>query len=231
MPYIFLDESGQFGKYDNEKYFVVGSFIVGNPRRTERQFHSWYRSRFPKKLRCQPEIKFSEIKITEKLRLKTLRFIANLDVRINYSFLLKQNIPDDYRQKDKLQSGLLYTNIIGEMLEMYLPVTDLEFRVFCDERHLKGIKRSEFKKLLIARLLPQLPHNSIIQIEMVSSAQNANIQIADWIAGALAWSLEGKPLGKDCCAILQNNILKEGKELFKNYWENKFLKQKTQSDD
>ncbi|MFH0739925.1 MAG: DUF3800 domain-containing protein [bacterium] len=231
MPYIFLDESGQFSKHNGENFFVVASFTVGNWRRTERQFYSWQRLRFPKKLCSQSEIKFSGIKITEKLRLKTLKFIANLDVRINYSFLLKQNIPDDYKQKDKLQSGLLYTNIIGETLEMYLPTTDSEFRVFCDERHLKGIKRSEFKRLLTARLLPQLPKNSIIQIEMVSSAQNANIQIADWIAGALAWSLEGKPLGKDCCAILKNNILKEGKELFQNYWDNKFLKQKSQSKD
>lgn len=231
MACIFLDESGQFGKYDNEEYFVIGSFTVGTPRRTKNQFRSWYRTRFPKKIRYQPEIKFSEINITEKLRLKTLKFIADLDVRINYSFLIKKNIPDDYKQKDKLQSGLLYTNIIGETLEMYLPVADSEFRVFCDERHLKGIKRSEFKKLLIARLLPQLPKNSVIQIEMVNSAQNTNIQIADWIVGALKWYLENKPLGKDCYTILKNNILKEGKELFKNYWENKFSKQKSQSSD
>jgi len=36
MAYIFLDESGQFTKRPNEKYFVVGSFTIGNPRRTEK---------------------------------------------------------------------------------------------------------------------------------------------------------------------------------------------------
>ena len=116
----------------------------------------------------------------------------------------------------------MYTNIIGETLEMYLPVTDKEFRVFCDKRHLKGIKRSEFKKILINRLLPQLPQGAIIQIEMIDSAQNANIQIADWISGALAWFLENKRLGKECYQILKNNLLGTGKELFKDYWENKF---------
>ncbi len=222
MPHIFLDESGQFTKHTNEKYFVIGSFTIGNPRRTEKQFRSWQRLKFPRKLRYQPEIKFSEIKIIDKLRLKTLKFVSNLDVRIHYSYLLKRNIPDDYKKKDRLESGLLYTNIIGETLEMYLPVTDKEFRVFCDQRHLKGIKRSEFKKILINRLLPQLPRGVDIQIDMIDSAQNTNIQIADWVSGALAWFLENKRPGNECYQILRNNLLGEGKELFKDYWEDKY---------
>lgn len=96
MAYMFLDESGQFTKHNNEKFFVVGSFIVGDPRRTEKQFRGWQREKFPKKLRHQPEIKFSEVKIKENLRLRTLKFIADLDVRINYSFLSRKNIPADY---------------------------------------------------------------------------------------------------------------------------------------
>lgn len=224
MAYIFLDESGQFTKHNNEKYFVVGSFTVGNPRRTEKQFRSWYKSKFPRRLRYQSEIKFSEIKIDDTLRLKTLKFIANLDVRINYSYLLKQNIPENYKKKEKLQSGLLYTSIISETLEMYLPITDKEFRVFCDKRHLKGIKRSKFKDILKARLLPQLPQGIIIQIEMIDSTTNANIQIADWISSALAWSLEDKRIGLECYQILKNNLLGKGKELFENYWDNRYKK-------
>ena len=68
MPHIFLDESGQLAKRTNEKYFIVGSFTIGNPRRTEKQFRSWQRKKFPRKLRYQAEIKFSEIKIKDKLR-------------------------------------------------------------------------------------------------------------------------------------------------------------------
>lgn len=222
MPCIFLDESGQFTKRLDEKYFVVGSFTVGNPRRTEKQFRSWHRLRFPKKLRYQPEIKFSEIKISDKLRLKTLKFISNLDVRIYYSYLLKRNIPDIYKRKNKLKSGYLYTNIIGETLEMYLPTIDKEFRVFCDQRHLKGLKRSEFKKILEARLYLQLPHNCIIQIDMIDSKSNTNIQIADWVSGAIACYMEDKKLGDEFHQILKNNLLSEGKELFKDYWENKY---------
>lgn len=107
MPFIFLDESGQFTKHNNEKYFVVGAFTVGNYRRTEKQFKSWCKSRFPRKFQYLSEIKFSDLKVDENLRLKTLKFIANLDVRIRYSYLLRYNIPNDYRRKEKLQSGLL----------------------------------------------------------------------------------------------------------------------------
>ncbi|MFA5133566.1 MAG: DUF3800 domain-containing protein [Patescibacteria group bacterium] len=229
MAYIFLDESGQFTKNNNEKYFVVGSFIVGNPRRTEKQFRSWQRSKFPRRMRGQAEIKFSEVKIDDELRLRTLKHIADSDIRINYCYLLRENIPDKYIKKNKLQSGLLYTNIIGETLEMYLPIGDKEFRVFCDRRHLKGVKLSEFRNILKARLLPLLPQGSIIEVEMIDSTTNANVQIADWISGAIALHLEDKNLGAECYQVLKNNILGSGKELFVDTWDGKVEKQKTQS--
>lgn len=216
MTFVFIDESGQFAKYNNDQYFVVGSFTIGTPRRTEKQFKVWQKTRFPKKMRHQPEIKFSEVKIGDDLRLKTLKFIASLDVRIHYVYLLRKNIPEEYIQKNQLQSGLLYTNVIGELLEMYLPVTDCNFCVYCDERHLKGIKKSEFKNILKARLAPQLPQNCLCQIDMFDSCGHPNIQIADWIVGSLWSYLEKKPLGEDFFRILKNNTIQiDGKELFK----------------
>lgn len=219
--YIFLDESGQFTKSGNGEYFVIGSFTIGDPRRTEKQFKAWHKLKFPKAMRGQPEIKFSDVKIGDELRLKTLRFIADLDVRINFSFLRRANIPVNYVQRDKIKGGELYTHIIGATLEMYLPITDHELRVFCDQRHLKGVKRPRFKAILEAQLLPQVPKNTIVQIEMVDSASSANIQVADWIAGALACYLEGKKNGKLCFDVLKNNVIGEGKELFKETRQNK----------
>lgn len=225
--YIFLDESGQFTKNNNEQYFVVASFTVGEPRRTEKAMRKWYKTKFPKKMNNQSEIKFSDKKISDSVRFKTLKFISNLDVRINYAYLLRKNIPVDFYHKDKLLSGHLYTHIIGELLEMYLPTNDLEFRAFCDQRHLKGITRSEFKRSLKAHMLPQLPAGAIVEIEMIDSVSNANIQIVDWIVGALAASLENKKFGNECKNIFNNNILGKGKELFENSWEDK---QKNQSE-
>jgi hypothetical protein len=225
VAYIFLDESGQFTKHNDEQYFIIGSFTTGDPRRTEKRFRSWQRARFPKKLRNQTEIKFSEINITDALRLKTLRMISDLDIRIKYTFLKRENIPEKYRNDGKLSTGILYTQVVGETLELYTSASDFEFRVFCDRRNLKGIKRKEFKDILIARLLPQLPKNPIIQIEMIDSTESANIQIADWVSGALARYHEKKELCEDCYGILKNNII-DSKELFKDYWEDRYKNKK-----
>ncbi len=214
MAHIFIDESGQFVKHNHDEYFVVASFTVGDPHRTEKRFLSWQHNRFPRKQQNQSEIKFSEVNITHRLRLKTLQYISDLDVRIRFTYLRRQNIPNTFRKNETVSSGELYTQVIGETLEMYLPTTEQEFRVFCDRRQLKGITEGQFRTALKARMLPNLPANSIVQILMIDSTTNRNIQIADWIAGALARYLEKKPLGTEGYNILKNNIIGEGKELF-----------------
>jgi len=214
MAYIFLDESGQFSKHNHEKYFVIGSFTVGEPRRTAKAFRGWCRTKFPRKMRTQSEIKWSATGVKDELRLKTLKYISRLDVRIRYAYVLKKNIPDEFRKKDKFKDGLLYTSIVGEVLKMYLPSVDPDFRIFCDKRKLSGMTTGEFKKAIEARMLPSLPKGVIFQIETVDSTSNINIQIADWISGALARSLEKGKLGQECYAILRGNMLGQGKELF-----------------
>ncbi len=124
MVNIYLDESGQFTKHNDEEYFVVAAFTVGNPRRTEKAWRAWQRSKFPAKMRDQAEVKFSAGGITDDLRLRTVSKISALDVRIHYGFLKRDNIPHEYWRKETLQSGQLYTNVIGEVLEMYLPTAD-----------------------------------------------------------------------------------------------------------
>ena len=212
--YIFLDESGQFTKCNNEHYFVIGSFTVGEPKRTSKDFRAFYRKHFPKKMRTQSEIKWSATGISDSLRLKTLKYISQLDVRIRYIYILRKNIPSEYLNENKIKEGLLYTNIVCELLDMYLPTGDSDFRVFCDRRKLSGMTSGKFKESIKARVLPKLPKGSIIQVDMIDSVTNVNIQIADWIAGALARFLEDGALGKECQIALKGNIIGEGKELF-----------------
>lgn len=211
--YIFIDESGQFTKHNHEEYFILGSFTVWETPRTSKRFRAWCMSHFPKKMRRQQEIKWSS-DIGDRLRLKTLRYISRLDVRIRFAYLLRDNIPLEYWKKDKLQSGHLYANIVGDLLEMYLPSDETQFHVMCDQRHLKSLKRSEFISLIRSRLVTHLPKNALVDVHMVDSATNPNIQIADWIAGALARYLEKRPLGEECYLALKNNFMSSGKELF-----------------
>lgn len=214
MAYIFIDESGNFNKEADGKYFVVGSFTVGDQRRTNKAFRSWTHNRFPKKMRTQSEIKWSATGISDALRIRTLKYIAKLDVRIKYGFLLRKNIPISFRRKGKIESGTLYTSVISEILEMYLPVDDKEIYIFCDCRSLKGITKKEFELSIATRLLPLCSPNTFLRVEMIDSAVNANIQIADWISGALARYFEGTPLGAEYYKILKNNFLGDGKEFF-----------------
>lgn len=214
MAYIFLDESGQFVKHNDEKYFVIAAFIVGDPRRTEKKFRAWTRSkRFPKRMRTQSELKWSMKGIPHQIRLKTLNEISRWDIRIRYVYLQRRNIPDSYRYHGKIKSGILYTNVVGELLESFFPIADKELRIFCDRRHLKGLSTGQFNASLKARLLPKMSHDTNIQIEMIDSTTNANIQIVDWIVGSLAYYLEGRDLGKHYISLLKNNIL-GSRELF-----------------
>lgn len=228
--YIFLDESGQFYKNNSEKYFVIGSFTVGDVKRTAKRFRAWCRKKFPKKMRNRPEIKYSDSGISDGLRLKTIKYLSQLDVRIRYCFIKRENIPDEYRKRSSIESGLLYTAIVGETLEMYLPTNENIFHVFCDQRRLKGISKKDFIEKIKLYLLPNLPKGAQVKIEMVDSKEYPNIQIADWIVGGIAAHLNSKSLGEEIIAILKNNIIGEGREMFKDYWENKYNKKPNQSD-
>lgn len=213
MAFIFLDESGQFTKHNDENYFVVVTFTTGEPRRTEKTFRAFQHKKFPRKMKNQSEVKFSDVK-DNKLRMKSLKQISNMDVRIRYAFLLCNNIPQEFRDGSKLRSGHLYTEVVRQVLEMYFPMAEKEFRLFCDRRHLKGIKQSEFKDILKAGLISEMQKDAIVQIETIDSTSNANIQIADWIAGALAAYHNQKNHGEEYFTILRNNLVGEGRELY-----------------
>ncbi len=229
--HIFVDESGQFHKNHADGYFVIAAFTVGYPKRTDKQFRSWCQSKFPKKMRFRPEIKFSDSGITDELKVRTVEYLAHLDIRIRYAFLKKQNIPDEYKRKERIESGLLYTKIIAETLEMFTPTNDLVFHVFCDQRKLKGVTKKQFIQNVEAHLLPSLPSGAQVRIQMVNSSGFPNVQIADWVVGAIASYLHKKPLGDVLYSVLQQNIIGSGKEMFPDHWEQKVKDQKTQSGD
>ena len=63
--FIILDESGNFAKYNQEEYFVVGSFIVGDQRRISKAIRSWFHEKFPRKICKQAEIKWASSGILE----------------------------------------------------------------------------------------------------------------------------------------------------------------------
>lgn len=221
--YIYLDESGNLTK-GNGKYFIVATFTVGDPQRIANAFRKWQHRKFPKKLRDQAEVKFNDSHLTDGLRDKTITYIVKQDVRIFYTYLKITNIPKEYRKKGKVHaSGLLYAEIVRATLELYLPATEPHFIVIRDKRSLKGMSPTEFHEKLKLSLLPKLPPKTLFHIQGVDSTTSPQVQVADWICGALARFHEGKPEGQPFYQKLKKNIIEE-KELFSDYWTKRWEK-------
>lgn len=215
--FIYLDETGTLTE-SNGKYFIVGTYTVGDPRKITKAFRKWQKTKFPKKLKRQVELKFNDSHIDDKLRLKTLQYFAKQDIRIFYTYLQKKNIPQEYYKKGKVtETGLLYTEIVRATLELFMPVTDSQFTVIRDQRTLKGVTVDKFDEILRASLLPKLPAKVNFQVQAVDSTSNPLIQVADWVCGALARYYEKKEMGEEFYSVLKGNIVQE-KELFSEKW-------------
>lgn len=217
--YVFIDESGNFTG-DKNRYFVIGGFITGEYRRTSKAFRRWQKIKFPKKLRHKNEVKFSDTGLNDELRLKTLTYFTKRDIRIFYTFLQGENIPLEYRKKKGIETGLLYAEVVAKTLNLLLPTTDLEFRVSRDKRHLRRLSQVKFNEMIKLDLSPNLPAKAIFQIEAIDSGTNPNIQIADWICGALFRYYNKRRNGDRFYATIKNSIIAY-EELFKDYWTNK----------
>lgn len=215
MTYVFLDESGVLTKSDG-KYFIIATFTTDDIRKVTKAFRKWQKTKFPKKLRRQSEIKFNDSHINDNLRSKTIKYFAEQDIKIYYTFLKKSNIPIEYYKKGKVaETGLLYTEIVKSTLDLYTPISDNQFIIIRDRRTLKSVSVSKFNESLKISLLPKLPSKVLFQVQAVDSTNSSVIQIVDWISGALARYHEKKKMGSEFYEILKQKIICE-KELFSN---------------
>lgn len=218
--YIYLDESGNF-KGDKDEYFIIGGFVTSDPRSISKAFRKWQQSKFiDKRLRYRTEVKFTDTRLTDTPRLNMLVYLAQQNIRIFYTFLNTKNIPLEFRQHKSVETGHLYVEIVERTLDLILPVTDPEFRAFLDRRRLKGVSQSEFREHLKAHLLLSLPAKTVIQIESVDSTTSPNIQIADWICGALYRYYTKRTHSERLYQALKPKII-AAEELFQDYWTNK----------
>lgn len=76
--HIYLDESGNLSKR-NGKYFIAGSYTINDPKRILNAFRRWQKSKFPRVVRSQPEVKFNNASLNDEIRLKTLEHLVKQD--------------------------------------------------------------------------------------------------------------------------------------------------------
>lgn len=213
--FILLDESGDFFKKDD--YFVVGGFVTDNPKRTAKAFRKWQQGKFKKQLRYRTEVKFTDTRLTDKLRAQTLQHFIKQDIRIFYTYLGTKNIPAEYRRKGRIETGKLYTNIVVHTIGFVLPSKQTEVSVMIDPRQLKNITGAEFRDTVKSSIVFQLPKGAAVYVTTPDSTTNVNIQIADWICGALYQYHIGKKAGAQFYEILKEHIIKQ-EEFFKDFW-------------
>lgn len=214
--FVFLDESGNFKGGEGE-YFVVGGFVTGDPRRTAKAFRRWQYEKFPRKIRAKTEVKFTDTGLNDQLRLKTLAYFARQDIRILYSYLHTKNIPSEFRKGGSLETGHLYAEIVAQTLDVLFPVADNEFIVTLDHRQLKSMSQAEFRETTLLHLRLKFSPKAVVYVNTIDSATNANIQIADWICGALYRHYMQGINGDKFYEILLANIVRS-KEIFEDYW-------------
>lgn len=218
--YIYLDETGNLIKGDST-YFIVATFTVDDSKRLENAFRRWQKTKLPKRLKHQAEVKFNDPHLTDDLRLKTIRYLCKQDIRIFYTYLHTKNIPKEYRRKDRVhESGLLYAEIVRATIELYLPVHETKMMIVRDRRTLKGMSPETFHEKLKVNLSPKLPSKTLFRVEAVDSTISAQVQVADWICGGLGRFYEKKPLGEVFYSILKDRIVGE-QELYADYWTKK----------
>ena len=212
MP-TYLDETGNLLN-SSERYFIVATFTSNEPSKLAKAFRKWQKNKFPKQLKNKAEVKFNNPTLDDTIRLKTIQHFVEQGIHIFYSYLAIKNIPVTYRRKNKVHdTGKLYLEIVASTLDLQLPLTTNEFRVIRDQRTTKGMSNTEFNEALKIRLLPKLPAKTPVHIDIVDSTASPQVQIADWICGALARYYEKKRSGEKFFELLKPALLK-GEELF-----------------
>lgn len=208
MLYIFVDESGNFSG-NHDRFFVLSAFVTSKPRVTRKCFLRAKRTKLPEKYRHYAEVKFSDRAIPDQFKKHVLQRVAQEDVRIYVLWFDKQNLPVALRQQPE---GLVYCQLVGQLLEM-CPLAETEIvQVFLDRRNLKGTTRQVFDANLKARLLFVFPKLRRLSIEHVDSTASMNVQIADFVAGAIFQKHERS--NEQFYNIIEPQIVRE-KELFR----------------
>lgn len=110
--YIFIDESGHMSTSGTDTIFVLGSFATDDQVDSEKKIKSWFRIKYPKRFKLQPEIKWSSSDIKDNLRLKTLQYIKDMKIDISYSHVTKKDIYKYSSKNKKINTEKIYIDLL-----------------------------------------------------------------------------------------------------------------------
>lgn len=201
VEYIFIDESGDLGKYGS-LYFTIVALTTYDIRYIKKIIKRLRERKLKKKLKQLPEIKANNS--DKSIRQYILKKLADVDCSISAIAIPKKKVSEDFFvRKEKLYnylSGLLFEHIT-------LSADRLEITV--DRKHGNKILREDFNQYIIDKIHEKWSTVPVTIHHLESHASN-ELQAVDFVA----WAINRR----FCCGdftyynIIKNRIKNAGKE-------------------
>lgn len=179
VKYVYIDESGDLGKYGS-KYFAVAAVLVDQPKILSRIMKRLRERKLKKKLRQLPEIKANNSnRMIREYVLNQVR-VANCDI---YAIVVEKSKIFDYLYQVK---NKLYNYLCGKLMD-HLNVESGKLMITVDKKHTNTLFRADFDNY-IKRKRATLPKSSNIEINHAPSYSKNELQVVDFVV----WSINRK---------------------------------------
>ncbi|MEN3006790.1 MAG: DUF3800 domain-containing protein [Candidatus Methanosuratincola petrocarbonis] len=181
--YVFVDEAGDLG-FTNKatRFFVIAYVIPENHARTKTVIHRLKRS-LKKKDKKLNEFKHS--KDCEKVRNMVLERISGLSISIGAVVIDKNSVKKELRDK----KSILYNYLVADKVATALLREGADKAVLVLDMCMSKEARDHFNTYFMRKLnwkeRISSTHCSILNIMHKHSYEEPNLQIADYVAGAI----------------------------------------------
>ncbi len=201
FEYIFIDESGDLGKYGSV-YFTIVALSTHLPNELSRVFKRLRERKFKKKLSQLSEIK--AYNSNEEIRKWVLARLSLCDCSISAVVISKSKVREDlFGQNNKLYNYLC--GILFEHISLNTDIVDITI----DRKHGNRMLREDFNQYIERKILERKPDLEVRIRHMESFASN-ELQAVDFVA----WAVNRKFTHGDSSYydIIKLKIRNQGKE-------------------
>ena len=201
IEYIFIDESGDLGKYGSV-YFTIVALSTHLPNEISRIFKRLRERKFKKKHAKLPEIK--AYNSNEEIRRYVLGRLSLCDCSISAVVISKSKIGQEFFE----ENNTLYNHLCGILFEHISLNTDI-VDITIDRKHGNRMLREDFDQYIERKIMGKNPDLKVSIRHLESFASN-ELQAVDFVA----WAVNRKFTHGDSAYydIIGPKIRNQGKE-------------------
>jgi len=176
VRYVFIDESGDLGRYGN-RYFTLACLMTNDTKRINRIIKKVRERKLKKNMKELSEVKAANS--DERIRRYVLSEIRNTDCEI---FLL---VVDKNKVLSKLfdAQNRLY-NYLCSLLVRQIKIDVNKLILIIDKKHTNTTLRQDFDTYIRKRLLEGRPGLNLEIYQKISESSN-ELQVVDFVAWAV----------------------------------------------